>query len=103
MTQERAYEQEIIQKNRTLETIFNNIECGVMYHSVDGSKIISVNQAALDILGYDSLDDAASCPYSPKQTADTAVRHSPASASHSGTVSGFLRLTNLRCMISTEV
>ncbi len=42
VTQERAYEQEIIQKNRTLETIFNNIECGVMYHSVDGSKIISV-------------------------------------------------------------
>ena len=59
VTQERAYEQEIIQKNRTLETIFNNIECGVMYHSVDGSKIISVNQAALDILGYDSLDEMA--------------------------------------------
>ena len=59
VTQERANEQEIIQKNRTLETIFNNIECGVMYHSVDGSKIISVNQAALDILGYDSLDEMA--------------------------------------------
>ena len=59
VTQERAYEQEIIQKNRTLETIFNSIECGVMYHSVDGSKIISVNQAALDILGYDSLDEMA--------------------------------------------
>ena len=59
VTQERAYEQEIIQKNRTLETIFNNIECGVMYHSVDGSKIISVNQAALDILGYDSMDEMA--------------------------------------------
>ncbi len=59
VTQERAYEQEIIQKYRTLETIFNNIECGVMYHSVDGSKIISVNQAALDILGYDSLDEMA--------------------------------------------
>ena len=59
VTQERAYEQEIIQKNRTLETIFNNIECGVMHHSVDGSKIISVNQAALDILGYDSLDEMA--------------------------------------------
>ncbi len=59
VTQERAYEQEIMQKNRTLETIFNNIDCGVMYHSVDGSKIISVNQAALDILGYDSMDEMA--------------------------------------------
>ena len=57
VTQERAYEQEIIQKNRTLETIFNNIDCGVMYHSVDGAHIISVNQAALDILGYGSVDE----------------------------------------------
>ena len=59
VTQERAYEQEIIQKNRTLEMIFNNIDCGVMYHSVDGRHIISVNQAALDILGYESLDEMA--------------------------------------------
>ena len=57
VTQERAYEQEIIQKNQTLETIFNNIDCGVMYHSVDGMHIISVNQAALDILGYESMDE----------------------------------------------
>ena len=57
VTQERAYEQEIMQKNRALEAIFNNIDCGVMYHSVDGAHIISVNQAALDILGYQSLEE----------------------------------------------
>ncbi len=57
VTQERAYEQEIMQKNHTLEMIFNNIDCGVMYHSLDGTQIISVNQAALEILGYDSLEE----------------------------------------------
>ena len=59
VTQERAYEQEIIQKNHTLETIFNNIECGVMYHSLDGTQVMSANQAALDILGYASLEEMA--------------------------------------------
>ena len=59
VTQERAYEQEIIQKNYTLETIFNNIECGVMYHSLDGTQVMSANQAALDILGYTSLEEMA--------------------------------------------
>lgn len=59
VTQERAYEQEIMQKNHTLEMIFNNIDCGVMYHSLDGSQIISVNQAALEILGYESLEEMA--------------------------------------------
>ena len=59
VTQERAYEQEIIQKNHTLETIFNNIESGVMYHSLDGTQVMSANQAALDILGYTSLEEMA--------------------------------------------
>ncbi len=57
VTQERAYEQEIIDKNRTLETIFTNLDCGVMRHSVDGKKILSVNRAALEILGYESTEE----------------------------------------------
>ncbi len=57
VTQERAYEQEIIQKNRTLETIFTTMDCGVMCHSVDGEHILSVNQAALRILGYESKEE----------------------------------------------
>lgn len=56
VTQERAYEHEIIQKNHTLETIFKTMDCGVMTHSVDGSRILSVNQAALNILGYESQE-----------------------------------------------
>ena len=57
VTKERAYEQEIVQKNQTLETIFTNLECGVMHHTMDGKRIISVNQAALRILGYESQEE----------------------------------------------
>ena len=57
ITQERAYEQEIIRKNRTLEEIFMTMDCGVMCHSLDGSRILSVNRAALKILGYDSQEE----------------------------------------------
>ena len=59
VTQERAYEEEIIQKNRSLETIFAALDCGVMRHTLDGSKILSANMAALKILGYDSVEELA--------------------------------------------
>lgn len=54
VTQERAYEQELIKKNLTLETIFTSLDCGIMTHSLDGTHIISINRAALNILGYSS-------------------------------------------------
>lgn len=57
VTQERAYEQEIIEKNHTLEMIFTTMDCGVMCHTLDGSCILSVNRAALKILGYDSMEE----------------------------------------------
>ncbi len=57
ITQERAYEQELVKRNRTLETIFSYIDCGVLCHSLDGNRIIRVNQAALRILGYESQED----------------------------------------------
>ena len=57
VTQERAYEQEIVQKNRTLETLFTTIDCGVLCHSLDGTEIISINRAALKILGYETKED----------------------------------------------
>ncbi len=60
ITQERAYEEEIVKKNHTLETIFNTLECGVIYHTVDGSRILSINQAALNILGYETLSELVS-------------------------------------------
>lgn len=57
VTQERAYERDLIQKNETLETMFTAMDCGVLTHSLDGSRVMGVNQAALDILGYESEED----------------------------------------------
>ncbi|MBD5160608.1 MAG: response regulator [Oscillibacter sp.] len=57
ITRERAYEQELINKSRTLETIFTSMDCGILCHSLDGSRMISINQAALDILGYKSQEE----------------------------------------------
>lgn len=57
ITRERAYEEEIVHRNHTLEKVLTSIECGVLCHSLDGKKIISVNDAALRILGYKSADE----------------------------------------------
>lgn len=57
VTQERAYEQELIKKNHILETIFTFLDCGVICHSLDGRQIISINRAALKILGYESEEE----------------------------------------------
>lgn len=57
VTREREYEQEVFKKVRTLETIFTSIECGVLCHSLDGTRIISVNKEALRILGYESKEE----------------------------------------------
>ncbi len=57
ITQERAFENEIIEKNRNLENIFKSMDCGVITHSIDGSRIVGINQAALRILGYNSEEE----------------------------------------------
>ncbi len=57
VTQERLYEQEIVQQNQTLEKIFTSIDCGVMLHTLDGKRVISANKAVLKILGYETLDE----------------------------------------------
>ncbi len=57
VTQERIYEQEIIQQNQMMEKVFTNIDCGVMLHTLDGKRVISTNRAALTILGYESLEE----------------------------------------------
>ncbi len=57
ITQERAYEEELIKKNHTLEAIFTTIDSGVLCCTIDGNEILSVNRAALNILGYESKED----------------------------------------------
>lgn len=57
ITREKAFEDEIVKKNRMLEKVFTSIDCGIICHSVDGSHILSVNEAALKILGYESVQE----------------------------------------------
>ena len=57
VTRERAYERELVHKNQMLESIFTSMDCGVICHSLDGSRVISVNKAALNILGYASAEE----------------------------------------------
>lgn len=47
ITQENEYKQQLIAKTKTLETIFTTMDCGILCHTVDGSRIISINGAAL--------------------------------------------------------
>ena len=54
VTREREYEEELKRENQALETLFTTMDCGVLCHSLDGSRIISVNRAALEILGFES-------------------------------------------------
>lgn len=56
VTKERVYQQEVLKKNRILETIFTTLDCGVITHSLDGN-ILSINKAALKILGYETLQE----------------------------------------------
>lgn len=55
-TLEHAYAQEIVEKNQALEKLFTTMDCGIMCHTLDGSRIVSINQAALKILGYESQE-----------------------------------------------
>ncbi len=57
VTKEQAYRQEIIEKNKTLELLFSTMDCGMMCHSMDGTRIISINQAALRLLGYETQEE----------------------------------------------
>lgn len=71
ITQERAYEQEIMEKTRTLETVFTTMDCGILCHTVDGSGIISINRAALNILGYESQEEMMEAGF--KMVADSVL------------------------------
>ena len=57
ITQERAYAEELIQKNRVLESLFTSLDCGVICQTLDGSRILNINRSALNILGYESEEE----------------------------------------------
>ena len=57
VTREQEYAQELLQRSQTLEAIFTSMDCGIMCHSLDGSRITRINGAALRILGYESQEE----------------------------------------------
>lgn len=57
VTKERAYEREIIKKNRDLEKLLATLDCGVMRHTLNHPRILNINNAALKILGYESTEE----------------------------------------------
>ena len=54
---EEAYRQELGEKNRTLEMLFSTMNCGMMCHTLNGDRIININHAALQLLGYASQEE----------------------------------------------
>lgn len=60
ITQERAYEQEIVNKNHALEAIFASVDCGILCHTLDGTNVTSINKTALEILGYGTKEELMS-------------------------------------------
>ncbi|MBD5608543.1 MAG: response regulator [Desulfovibrio sp.] len=58
VTRERDYYARLVRNNEALESIFTNMDCGVITHTLDGEKIVSVNRAALRLLGYDTQEEA---------------------------------------------
>ncbi len=64
VTQERLYRETLLRRTNVLETLFTTLECGVLCHSLDGRRILSVNKAALDILGYRSQEEMEAAGFS---------------------------------------
>ncbi|MCM1191105.1 MAG: response regulator [Butyrivibrio sp.] len=59
VTNEHRYARELLKKNQTLEMLFTTMDCGMICHTLDGTRLISINQAALRILGYESMEEMA--------------------------------------------
>ncbi|MBD5641632.1 MAG: response regulator [Desulfovibrio sp.] len=57
ITQEREYYEKLIQNNADLESFFTTMDCGIVCHTMDGSHVLSVNNAALRLLGYATLEE----------------------------------------------
>ncbi|MBD5647618.1 MAG: response regulator [Desulfovibrio sp.] len=60
VTQERRYRERILQDNAALEALFSSMDCGILCHSLDGARVISINPAALELLDFASREDLQS-------------------------------------------
>lgn len=52
-----AHEEKIDKQSHALEAFFSTTDCGMMRHTVNGSRVLSINKAALHILGYESQEE----------------------------------------------
>lgn len=57
ITKEREFESDIISKNKMFESMFASVDCGMMWHSVNGKEVYYINKTALKILGYETADE----------------------------------------------
>ncbi len=57
VTREQEYAQELLRRTQTMEAIFTSMDCGIVCHTLDGTRITRMNRAALRILGYESQED----------------------------------------------
>ncbi|MBD5627748.1 MAG: response regulator [Desulfovibrio sp.] len=60
VTRERRYRERILQDNAALEALFTSMDCGILCHSLDGGRVISINRAALELLDFSSREDLQS-------------------------------------------
>ena len=60
VTRERRYLERILQDNAALEALFTSMDCGILCHSLDGGRVISINHAALELLDFSSREDLQS-------------------------------------------
>lgn len=60
VTKERRYQERLQEDNAALESIFTSMDCGILCHSLDGSRVISINRAALKLLDFNSLEEMES-------------------------------------------
>lgn len=56
VTKTHEYQEQIARNNSILENIFLTMDCGILCQSLDGEHIISVNDAALKLLGFSSKE-----------------------------------------------
>ncbi len=57
ITKERAFESDILSKNKMFESMFASVDCGMMWHSINGKEVYYINKTALRILGYETADE----------------------------------------------
>jgi signal transduction histidine kinase/PAS domain-containing protein/ActR/RegA family two-component response regulator len=58
MSEMNAAEKDVIdQQSHALDAFYATTDCGILLHSTDGNNIVSINQAALQLLDYNSKEE----------------------------------------------